>query len=343
MLRVALAGYGFGGRTLHAPLINATPALALDTIVSTRTEQIASEWPGVKITSFEDMLTDPAIDLAVICTPNEHHAEQAHAALDAGKHIVVDKPFAASLEDARAIADHAARAGRKLSVFHNRRWDGHIITARQVLDEGLCGRISDISLRYDRLRHVVPSIWKDQDRPGGGVWFNLGSHLADQAVHLFGKPQWLQADIFAQRPGALSDDYFNVVLGYDGFRVTLRACLTTPAPGPVIEIQGSAGAFVKYGQDTQEDMLKAGQKPDALGFGVDATPATFTAADGESVSAPVPMTCGPGHYAGYYSAMAQSIIDDGPVPVAVADTLLVIQILECGLQSAREGRRLEII
>ena len=342
MLRTALVGYGFGGRVIHAPLIHAAKDLVLDTIVSSRRDDIAAAWPGVKAAAFEDILADPAIDLVVIVTPNDTHASLAHAALDTGKHVVVDKPFTASFAEAQALADHAARAGCTLCVFQNRRWDGHILTAKKLLAEGRLGTISEVNLRYDRLRAVQPERWGDQDRPGSGIWFNLGSHLVDQAVHLFGVPLTIQADIFAQRQGALKDDYIKAILGYDGFRVTVSACMIAPAPGPVIEMQGSRGAFVKYGQDTQEEMLKAGQAPDSAGFGVDKMAASFTSADGDAAGPDQALMCEPGRYLDFYESIAPAIKNGAPSPVPLAESLLVMRLLDLGVQSAAEGRRLAV-
>lgn len=232
MLRVLLAGYGYGGRIIHAPLI-AAAGLTVAGIVSSRRDEIAAAWPDAAV--FPDLATalnHGGFDLVVICTPNDTHAELAHRALDAGLHLVIDKPFAVDSAEAQAIADHARRVGRIVTAFQNRRWDGHILTARKLLGEQAFGRISDVTLAYDRLRLVNPARWGDNNRRGSGIWLNLGSHLVDQAVHLFGKPQTIMADIFAQRPHAVVDDSFHVILGYEAFRVTLRACMTTPAPSP---------------------------------------------------------------------------------------------------------------
>lgn len=342
MPKVALVGYGFGGRVIHAPLIAAATGLELTTIVSSRSDEIRATWPKVTVATFDQALADPDIDLVVIVTPNDTHSALGHAALDAGKQVVIDKPFTASFGEAEALAGHAALVKRHLCVFQNRRWDGHILTAKRLLDEGRLGRLSEVNLRYDRLRAIQPERWHDRDLPGSGIWFNLGSHLADQAVHLFGRPLTVQADMFAQRPGAMKDDWFKVVLGYDGFRVTVSANMIAPFPGPVIEMQGASGAFVKYGQDTQEEMLKAGRVPGDAGFGVDAVAATFTPASGETIGPAEAITCGPGRYLGFYDAMAAAISCDSPVPVPLEQSLLVMRLLDMGVQSARDGRRLAL-
>ena len=340
-IKVALIGYGFAGRLLHAPLIRAAKGLELAMAVSSRADDVHADLPDVAVAAdLATALSDPEIGLVVIATPNALHAEQAHAAFDAGKHVVIDKPFATTLEEAESIAEHARRTGLTVCVFQNRRWDAHILTAKAMLDAGRFGTVSDAILRYDRLRGTVPGRWHDLDIPGSGVWFNLGSHLVDQAIHLFGRPRTISAEFATQRPGAVNDDYFNVVLGYERLRVVLHACMISPAPGPVIEIQGSHGAFVKYGQDTQEEMLKARRTPGDDGWGVDPVPGAFTAAEGEITLPPQPVVCGPGHYCGFYEGIAAAIRGEAPAPVALEDSLLAMRLLDLATQSTREGRRL---
>lgn len=343
MLRVLLIGYGMGARIIHAPLIAACDDLELAGIVSSRSAEVTAAWPDAAV--FPDLTTALAygsFDLAVICTPNAVHATQAHAVLDAGLHLVVDKPFAIDLIEASSIADHARQAGRLVAAFQNRRWDGHILTAKRLLEAGAFGRISDVRLGYDRLRLVNPARWGDQPGPGAGIRLNLGSHLVDQAVHLFGVPQTVMADILTQRPDALVDDYIHIVLGYAGFRVVLHACMTSPAPGPVIAIQGTHAAFVKYGEDTQEAMLKLERTPGDEDWGVDPVMATFTPADGETVLAAQAMSCEAGNYPAFYAGIAAAIQKDAPSPVPIDETLLVTHILDLARQSAEESRRLEV-
>lgn len=341
-IRTVLVGFGYGGRVLHAPLIAATAGLDLVSIVSSRTEDIAAVWPAV--TTFPDLnrALSSDIDLVVICTPNDTHAALAHTALDAGAHILIDKPFAVDLNEAQAIADHARRVGKVAMAFQNRRWDGHIITAKRLLAEGAFGTISDATLSYDRLRHVNLTRPGDQGKRGGGAWLNLGPHLADQAVHLFGPPRTVMADIFAQRPNAVTDDAFHVLLGYDGFRVTLRCCLTTPAPSPVIALHGTRGSFVKYGEDTQEAMLKTGETPRGDTWGADAVLGVFTPAQGETTGPEQAIACGPGNYPAFYQGVVACLRDGAPAPVSLSDTLTVQAILDAAFLSAREGRRIAL-
>ncbi len=344
-IQAALAGYGYAGKTIHAPLIRAARGLALDTIVSTRPEAIHSDYPEMKVAAkLEAALADPAIDLIVIATPNDLHAAQAHAALAAGKHVVIDKPFCLSVAEGEALIDHAGRAGRMLSVFHCRRWDSNYLTFQATRER--LGDIAQVVLRYDRWRPVVRDRWRERPGPGSGIWYDLGSHLLDQSLSLWGWPAWIDADIAAQRPGARTDDFFHVTLGYgsgqNNLRVILHSSMLTTAPGPAFEVQGTRGAFVKYGMDIQENMLKAGRIPGEPGWGVDIEDAVFTPAEGDISGKPEAITATPGNYLAYYEAIAAAIAGSGPNPVPAEDALNVMSLIEAGFLSSRDGRRIRV-
>jgi len=342
-IKTALVGYGNAGKTFHAPLIDAAPSLDLAAIVSTRPEAVHAQWPGVAVVGdFDTLLADPSIELVVVATPNPLHAPQAIAALRAGKHVVVDKPFAVSAAEAQTIADAAQASGKVCVAFQNRRWDSHVLTFKRFLDEGRLGDVAEVFLRYDRLRPVVPARWRDQDLPGSGMLYDLGAHLVDQAVFVFGKPDWMMADVFAQRPQAVVADYFNLILAYGRTRVVVHSCMIDAVPGAVIEAQGTKGVFIKYGQDTQEASLMAGGRPGDAGFGIDPSHAVFTPVDGLEAGAPQTVVCGPGNYVGYYEAVAAAIRGEAPAPVPLEQSLLVMRILDLAQQSAREGRRLAV-
>lgn len=337
---VALVGYGYAGKTIHAPLIRAARGLDLAAIVSARPDAVHSDHPDMRVLTFDEALADSSIDLMVIATPNDLHAPQAHAALDAGKHAVIDKPFCLSVAEGEALIDHARRAGRLLSVFHCRRWDSNYLTFSNIRPR--IGDVYQFILRYDRWRPEVRDRWRERAGPGSGIWFDLGSHLLDQTLSLFGWPEWISADIAVQRPGAQTDDFFHVTLGYGPDRHNLRAILhssmLTTAPGPAFEVQGSGGAFVKYGMDIQENMLKAGGTPGSPGWGVDIEDATLTDVSGKAER----LTATPGNYLAYYELMAEAIASGVPVPVPAEDALNVMRLLEAGFQSARTCRRIEL-
>ena len=337
MLNVALVGYGYAGKTIHAPLIRAAAGLELVAVVSSRPDDVHADLPGMTVADLDTVLADSTIDMVVIATPNDLHAPQAHAALDAGKHVVIDKPFALSVTEGQALIDHATAAGRLLSVFHCRRWDSNHLTFQAVRPK--LGELYQVSLRYDRLRPVVRDRWRERAGPGSGIWYDLGSHLLDQALNLFGQPQWIQADLAGQRPGATTTDYVHAVLGYDRLRVILHASMMTAAPGPALEVQGRLGAFVKYGMDTQEDMLKAGRTPGDAGWGADPIQGLLTPVENDLPGAVHAVDSVPGNYLAYYEAVARAIRDGAPNPVPPEDALEVLRLLDLGEQSAREGRR----
>lgn len=337
-VRVALIGYGYAGRTIHAPLIRAAEGLELALIASSRPDDVQADLPGMRVVSdYDAAVADPDIDMVVVATPNDSHAMFAHLALDAGKHVVIDKPFALSVAEGESIIAHAERMGMLLSVFHCRRWDSNHLTF-QALRPRL-GDLYQVALRYDRWRPVVRDRWRERSGPGSGVWFDLGSHLVDQALTLFGAPDWIEADIAAQRPGAQTDDYFHAVLAYGPLRVILHSSMMTTINGPAIEAQGALGGWVKYGMDTQEEMLKAGRTPGDDGWGEDPGVSVLRLHNSDLTEAPPTL---PGGYLGYYEAIAAAIRDGAANPVPAQDALNVMRILEAGFLSAREGRRIRL-
>jgi len=337
-LQVALVGYGYVGKTFHAPLIAATPGLALHTVVSSDAAKVAADFPDTRVVAeLETALADPVIDLVVIATPNVLHARQAIAALKAGKHVVVDKPFAVTAAEARTMADAAKAAGKLLAVFHNRRWDSDFLTVKRLLDEDALGQIVLVENRYDRFRPEVRDRWRERAGPGSGAWIDLGPHLLDQALVLFGEPIAISADIGLQRHGATADDYFHVTLRYQTLRVILHGNLLTAAPGPRFAAHGTKASFVKYGLDPQEGQLKAGMTPGADGWGRDDRPGVLTTVENEvQVHKDVPPE--PSDYRGFYAGVRDAILHGAPSPVPVDGALRTMALLELA-QAASDQRR----
>jgi predicted dehydrogenase len=338
-VKTALVGYGFAGRTIHAPLIGAAKGLELTTIVSSRPGDVLADISGLHVSpTLDAALNELDIELVVLATPNDLHAPQAHAALDAGKHVVIDKPFALNDLEARDLIEHAQRVNRTLSVFHCRRWDSNHLTFKSVRDR--LGDIYQFILRYDRWRPVVRDRWRERAGPGSGIWYDLGSHLLDQSLNLFGWPDWISADIAGQRPGASTDDYFHVVLGYGALRIILHSSMMSAVEGPSMEAQGSKGSFVKYGMDCQKDMFDARRTPGDKGWGHDPVQTQITlVADGEP-GAPEYIDTLPGNYLAYYEDIARTLRDGAPNPVPAEDARKVMRLLDLGFQSAKQGRRL---
>jgi scyllo-inositol 2-dehydrogenase (NADP+) len=340
MIGVGLAGYGLGGSVFHAPLIQAEPGLRLHAVVTSRDEQVRRELPGVGVVgSAAELLQDPAVELVVVAAPNAVHHQLAAAALRAGRHVVVDKPFALSTADADELIGLAEATDRRLSVFHNRRWDSDFLTVRRCLEAGVLGDVSTFTSRYDRFRPVPKGSWKEQDVPGSGVLWDLGPHLVDQALQLFGLPETVWADVGVQRPGVEAVDYLHLALGYGRLRVLLHAGMEVRDPGPRFEVHGDRGSFVKHGMDLQEQALRAGGRPGDPGWGSE-PPDRHGTLTGEVAGLELRgrLESVPGDYGAFYAAMAAAIRGDGPVPVPAAEARDVIMVIELALASAREGR-----
>jgi predicted dehydrogenase len=351
-LRVGLVGWGSSSQVFHAPLITTTPGLELVAVVSRQPEAVrAALGPPVQVHAQAAALFERRdLDLVVIPTPNDSHHPLALAALQAGHAVVVDKPFTLDADQARELIDTAERRQRLLSVFHNRRWDGDLLTARALLRSGRLGRIVHASLHFDRYRPVIPDRWREAGGPGSGLWMDLGPHLLDQALQLFGPPVAIAADLVQARTGAQADDLFHARLRWaDGLRVDLHASTLAAAPGPRFALHGTLGSWVKQGLDRQEDDLKAGRRPDPAhpaAWGQDPSAGRLvTAADPQAprpatVEQPWPTECG--NYPAYYAAIRDALLGRGPNPVPAREALAVMTLLDLGRRSAQERRELPV-
>ena len=339
-LNVALVGYGFVGKAFHAPLIAATPGLVLHTVVSSDPAKVQADHPGAKVVAdLAQALADPDIALVVIATPDPLHAPQAHAALEAGKAVVIDKPFAVTLDEARAVADHAQRTGLLLSIFQNRRWDSDFLTLKALIADDSLGEIVQYESHFDRFRPVVRDRWRE--KPGAGVLLDLGPHLIDQALQLFGPPQAVFADIAVQKDGGQAGDYFHLLLRYPRLRVLLHASQMTVASDLRLAVHGTKGSFVKQGLDPQENALKAGVVPGSDGWGADPRPGTLTVPDGEGTACRVVESVA-GDYPAYYAAIRDALLGHGPNPVPPQEALAVMELIDLAARSAAEGRELSL-
>ncbi|MEO5687817.1 MAG: oxidoreductase [Burkholderiaceae bacterium] len=344
-LKVGLIGYGYAGKTFHAPLISALPSLELVAVASSDPAKVHADWPDVIVhaTPVELIVRDD-LDLVVIATPNDTHHPLARAALLAGRNVVIDKPFTVALDDARELVGLARKRRLVLSVFHNRRWDGDFLTLRQLVADGALGRIVEMSSRHDRFRPEVRPRWREMAGPGAGLWFDLGPHLIDQAMQLFGRPHAITLARDLTRDGALADDWFHASLRYDRLHVHLHAGMLVAASAPRFAVHGTLGSFVKEGLDVQEDALKAGVRPTwppQPDWGVDPGRAVRVtrASDGTTLSEPVAMLAG-AHMA-YFAGIAAAIRNEGPNPVPPQEALAVMELIELGIASAAQRRELE--
>ncbi len=329
---VALIGYGLAGRVFHAPLITATEGLHLAAIVSSRVGEIAAAYPGVKaVRDPQAVFADPVIDLVVVATPNESHFDLAARALAAGKHVVIDKPMALTSVEAKKLIGKAR--GRLLTVFHNRRWDGDFLTLKKLAREGTLGRVAYMESRFDTYRPKVQDRWRERAGAATGTWYDLGSHLLDQALQLFGKPLAISADLAARRTGALTTDYFHVVLRYATTRVVLAGDSLAPTDVRFV-VHGSGASFIKRGLDPQEKGLAAGLKPSDAAYGLEAAPAQLVLPGGREQA----VTVERGRYGAFYAGVRDGLRGTAPLPVMPSEALAVMELLEAAEAAAQTGR-----
>jgi scyllo-inositol 2-dehydrogenase (NADP+) len=324
MIGVGLIGYGLGGSAFHAPLIAAEPRLRLEAVVTSRAEQVERDHPGTRaVATADQLLADPEVELVVITAPNVVHHSLAAAALRSGRHVVVDKPFTLSTAEADDLIALAEAADRRLSVFHNRRWDGDFRTVRQVLEAGALGEVASFVSRYDRFRPSPKGGWKEAAGPGSGLLWDLGPHLIDQALVLFGPPRTVWADLGVQRSEVEAVDLVQLVLGYGRLRAMLHAGMLVRDPGPRFEVHGDRGSLVTWGLDQPE--VRATVTGEVAGLELQGRLAGL-----------------PDAHERFYAAMAAAVAGEGPVPVAPQDARATVALIEHALASARDGRVVEV-
>lgn len=345
-LRVGIIGFGLAGQTFHAPLVRSTPGLQITAVASSGPDKVHAALGGA-VTVLADpraLATSELVDLVVVASPNATHFELAALALEAGKHVVVDKPFAATVDEARRLAAMADARGVLLSVFHNRRWDSSTRTARKLLDAGTLGTIRHAEIHFDRFRPQPLPRWKEAAADGGGTWMDLGPHMLHEALHYFGWPLAIQADLAALRPGTQADDCVHARLRYaDGLRVDVAASMLTAAPRPRVALYGTRGSYVKQSLDLQEATLKTGQLPgeDDAAWGIDPEQGTLSLEEDGVVKA-APIATENGAYQAYYRQVRDAILAGAPNPVPPAEAIAVMQLLEAGRRSHEERREIDL-
>ncbi|MGA7840407.1 MAG: oxidoreductase [Candidatus Acidiferrales bacterium] len=332
-LNVALLGYGFASKTFHAPLLTHVPGLRLTHIVSSDSAKVKKDYDVTVLAKPEEVFALPEIDLIVIATPNITHFDLASKALKAGKHVVIDKPFTNTVAEATELIILARKQRRLLSAFQSRRWDADFLTLRKVLADGALGEVAHFESHYDRYRPEPRQRWRELPGPGSGIWFDLGAHLADQALQLFGPPEAIYADLEMQRPGGQAVDYFHVILRYARNRVILHGASLVVAESPRFVVHGSLGSYTKFGMDPQEEAFKRGEIPGSPGWGQDPQPGTLLTKKGDGFETrQVPNV--PGNYLTYYEGIRDAISHGAPNPVTPQQALEVINVLETGVKSS---------
>ncbi|NLF65771.1 MAG: Gfo/Idh/MocA family oxidoreductase [Chloroflexi bacterium] len=335
VFRVALAGWGLAGRYFHAPFIAATPGLELAAVATSRQPE-RELFPSLQVVpSFDDLVSSPEIDVVVIATPNRLHVPQARAALEAGKHVVVEKPVATASAEWSELIALASRRHRLLVPFHNRRWDGDFLTVRALLEEERLGPVHFFAGVWPRYRpqETKRAGWKAEPDPTAGVLYDLGAHLVDQALLLFGAPEGMSARVARLRPDTVNDDWLRITLTFppterNPVRVTtlLEVDSLNAAPAPRFHVRGRDATYEKFGLDPQEAALREGQMPGAPGWGEEPEENWGTLYGSEGTRERVPTL--PGDYGAFYRALYASLAHSAPPPVDPRDALLQLQILE---------------
>jgi predicted dehydrogenase len=336
-IRVGLIGFGFVSKTFHVPLLQATAGYKITTVSSSRPGDVTAMLVDVDVVSDPKALaTHPNIDLVVIASPNETHAPLAELAMRAGHNVVVDKPFTITVEEARHLATVARENNVLLSVFQNRRWDSDFLTVQDAIRQDLTGRVVVFESRIDRYRPDVRDRWREVPGPGAGLLYDLGPHLIDQALLLFGIPESVQATLAKQRRGARTDDFFQLVLRYGEMVATLSAGSLVSGGSARFAVHGDRASVVKQKPDIQEDQLRAGMVPGSPDWGLDPDDAILyegVTTDSRALKAVR------GDQRGYYVALREALRGRSPNPVPPEQGATVMAIIEAALRSDKEGRR----
>ena len=336
-IRVGLIGFGFVSKTFHMPLLKATDGYLITAVSSSRPADVSAVLPDVEVVSVPTVLaTHPDIDLVVIASPNETHAPLAELAMRAGRNVVVDKPFTITVAEARHLAAVAREKDALLSVFQNRRWDSDFLTVQDAIRRDLTGRIVLFESRIDRYRPDVRDRWREIPGPGAGLLYDLGPHLIDQTLLLFGIPDTVQATLAKQRRDARTDDFFQLVLRYGEMVATLGAGSLVSGGSARFSVHGERASVVKQKPDVQEDQLRAGVVPGSPDWGLDPDDAVlYEGASGDTRA----LKAARGDQRGYYVALREALLGRAPNPVPPEQGATVMTIIEAAMRSDKEGRR----
>lgn len=341
MLNVALCSYGMSGKVFHAPLISAERGLYLHTVLQRNEPTALADYPQVNIVKdFEEIIVNPDIHLVVVNTPNELHYPMTKAALLAGKHVVVEKPFTLSMDEGNELIALAKRQQKILSVFQNKRLESDHLDTKNIIESGALGRIVEVEWHYDRYRtNITHKKWKEDKLPGSGTWFDLGIHMVDSMLCLFGKPNGVYADMRSLRRAEGATDYFTSIFYYDDLRVILRSSTFVSEKGATVSLHGDKGSFLKFGQDVQEGQLMRGilpgmsdwAQPGEDNYGVlhtrDHTVSNITSFPGQR-----------GCYEQYYKNIVDAISGAAPLVFLPEQSLLGVELLLAGEESAAQQR-----
>jgi predicted dehydrogenase len=340
----AIVSYGMSGSIFHAPLLHTHRGFLLKTIMQRKSRSALEKYPYVTIAGdYNELLSDNEIELVVVNTPDNMHFDFASRALEAGKHVIVEKPFTTCVKDGEKLIALADKKHRILSVFQNRRWDGDFLTVQKIIRNKTLGRLVEYEAHFDRYRNYIQDSWKEKPEFETGTLYNLGSHLIDQALVLFGLPEAVYADIRIMRTGGKVDDAFDLKLYYKDIKVTLKAGYLVREPGPKFMIHGTEGSFVKYGLDPQEEDLKQGRSPDETNWGSEPESEwgiLNTNKDGIRVRTRIKTI--PGCYIDYYTNIYDAIVKGSGLSVKPEEALNVVRIIEAAYMSSDKRQSISL-
>ncbi len=343
-MKTGVVGFGAAAQFMHLPFIITNPEFELTTILQRHGDEAKEKYPSVQVVrSLDEMLMDESLELVVITTPNDSHFDYAFRALEAGKHVLLEKPFTITSEDAKKLIAQGKKKNRVLSVYQNRRYVSDFLTIRQLLNENLLGEIVEFEAHYDRYRpEKKPGAWREENTPGSGILYDLGSHLLDQTLCLFGLPAFITADIRIQRPHARTTDYFELWLDYEFTKVILKSGMLVREPGPRYSIHGTMGSFLKYGEDPQEVLLRKGVLPTSPDWGMESEDIfglLHTVKDGKVIREKYPSLAG--NYGGLYLDLYNTIRRGEPLKVKPEHGYNTIRLIELATESNAKKCRVE--
>lgn len=331
-INVGLLGFGLAGKTLHSPFLKYHEGFTVKKVMTSRAQEVVEVFPdAIAVSNIEEITNDPEIDLVINCGPNIHHYDHSLLALNSGKHLVVEKPFVNTVVEGEKLIAAANKNKRVLTVFHNRRWDSDFLTIKSKIKSGEWGEVKLFESHFDRFKPESSSNWREIKSPGAGVFFDLGPHLIDQALLLFGKPESLLADIVEQRGDGGVDDYFHLIMKYKEKRVILHAgCFSNQSPR--FHIQCTNGIYKKFGFDIQEKQLKAEVVVNDVCFGVE-DESTYGMWYPRGDKTGVSVKSEDGNYFQFYNTLYKAIVEGGPNPVEAEAALEVIRVIETAFES----------
>lgn len=338
VIKTGIVGFGMSAKVFHAPFLKTLPQYEVVSVFERHREDSKQMFPEAQVVRSLDELLATDIDLVVITTPNDTHFPYTAQSLKAGKHVVIEKPFTITSEDALQLIEISKQVNKILSVYQNRRYVSDYLTIKDILSKNLLGEVHEFEAHYDRYRpEAKPNAWREEPKPGSGILYDLGAHIIDQSFCLFGLPSAITADVRMQRPHAKADDYFDLRLDYGSLKVILRSGMLVREPGPRYMIHGTKGSFIKYGEDTQEAALKTGALPVSENWGSEPEESyglLHTEINGEEIKEKVPSF--KGNYGMYYEDFYNTLVNDAPLKVKPEQSYNVIRLIELAFESSRK-------